>query len=96
MSQLRQTTLKEQGFLKAENQFVTFVHKFSGHDNKGMCNHFNYKGGVCKKTDSGTCRYAHITNFRNLAARDKNALTAWVRDTPGVSFVQGRGPTTTG
>ena len=96
MTDQRKLQLKEQGFLQAENRFVTFVHEFSGYENKGMCNHFNYVGGVCRKTDNGTCRFAHITSFRNLAARDANALTAWVRDTPGVSFVRGRGPTSTG
>ena len=96
MSESRQTTLKELGFLNADNRFVTFVHEFSGYDNKGMCNRFAYKGAVCKKTDNGTCPFAHISSIHRLPARDKNALTAWVRDTPGVSFVQGRGPTTTG
>ena len=96
ISESRQTTLKELGFLKAGNRYVTFVHKFSGHDNKGICNYFAYKRAVCKETDSGTCNFAYITSFQRLPACDKNALTAWVQDKPGVSFVQGRRPITTG
>ena len=96
MTKERKTQLKGLGFLVAAGRFITFVHEFSGHDNKGMCNHFVYRGAACSRTDSGTCRFAHIRSFRNLATRDKDALAAWVRDTPGVSFADGQGPTTSG
>ena len=96
MTEDRKTHLKGLGFLVAAGRFITFVHKFSGHDNKGMCNHFAYKGAACGRTDSGTCRFAHIRSFQILPTRDKNALKAWVRDTPGVSFADGQGPTNFG
>ena len=92
----RKTQLKGLGFLVAEGRYITFVHKFSGHDNKGMCSHFSYKGAVCNRTDSGTCKFAHTRTFQRLPARNKNILKAWVRDTPGVSFVAGQGPTNSG
>ena len=91
MTKKRKTHLKGLGFLVAEGRYITFVHEFSGHYNKRMCNHFSYKGAVY-----GTCKFAHIRSFQNLPSRDKNALKAWVRDNQGVSFVAGQGPTNSG
>ena len=96
MTDERKTRLKEQGFLVAAGRYVSFVNEFSGFDNKVMCNYFAYKGHACTKTDSGTCRFAHIRSFQSLPTCDKNALKAWVRDTPGVSFAPGQGPTNSG
>ena len=96
MTEERKTVLKQQGFLVAAGRYATFVHKFSGFDNKGMCNFFAYKGHACNKTDNGTCNFAHIRSINRLPARDKNALKAWVRDTPSISFVEGQGPTNSG
>ena len=96
MTKERKTRLKEQGFLVAAGRYVSFVHEFSSHDNKGMRNYFAYKEHVCNKTDNGTCNFAHIRSFQRLPLRDKNAPKAWVRDTPGVSFADGQGPTNSG
>ena len=96
MTEERQSRLKEQGFLVATGRYVRFVHEFSGFDNKQMCNYFAYRGHACTKTDDGTCNFAHIRSFNRLPARDKNALKEWVRDTRGISFVEGQGPTNSG
>ena len=96
MTEPRKAQLKSLGFLMAQDRFVTFVHEFSVHNNKGMCNKFVYKGGICTRTDSGTCRFAYITSFQSLPVCNKNILKAGVRDTQGVSFVDGRGPTNSG
>ena len=93
MTETRKAKLKEKGFLVAQGRYITFVHKFSGYNNKGKCKYFVYKGGACNKTDSGTCKFSHTNSFRSLPAQDKYALKAWVRNTPGVPFVDGRGPT---
>ena len=96
MTEERKTHLKGLGFLVAQGRYITFVHKFSGYNNKGMCNHFSYKNAAYNRTDSGTCRFPHIKSFQSLPAFNKNVLKAWLRDTPGVSFVDGRGPTNSG
>ena len=97
MTDARIEELKGHGFLhKAEGRFVTFVHEFSTLGNKGMCQYNCYKGFYCKKTDAGTCRFAHIPNFNRLPARDKEAIKTWVGNTPTVTFVEGRGPNNSG
>ena len=96
MTKERKNQLKGFGFLVVAGRLITFVHKFSGHNNKGMCNHFAYKGATYSRTDNGTCRFAHIKSFWNLPTGDKNTHIAWLRDTPDVFFADGQGPTNSG
>ena len=68
MTEARKAQLKEKGFFITQDRFITFVYNLSRHNNKGMCNKFIYKGEICTRTDSGTCRFAHVTSFQSLPA----------------------------
>lgn len=64
--------LEQLGFLyKSRGRFETFVHEFPSLENKVIYTYYFYKHFVCKNTDNGGCRFAHIKGLVNYLLRTK-------------------------
>jgi hypothetical protein len=87
---------KGMGFLKTtQPRMQNFSHIFNSFGKKVLCKGFCYINHFCP-TKSGTCKYAHITGLSKMDETDQKATIAWVKSEKAVSFVDGRGPKSTG
>jgi hypothetical protein len=93
--QVKQDSDKAKGFLIFTStdklpRCDIFVKKDGKSTAERLCFHYICKKFFCKWGDK--CNFAHVQTYGQLQPEIQKAVIKWVKDTPNLSFVPGKGP----